>query len=337
MYPPNFLKSCPAFIRAPIAGIIHFGVIKLSINFGTKVVTGPFNIQSYLLMHTIGTAFSESMKKIGNWTKNTFRRSGQADSSFLKKFVLKLVVGFNHVTTLFDRVYCYVIGKIFFGEIHRSEDAAKLSPRELCMSEIWRKLFWEHIKEQFLYIGSWEIGRRGAEMLLKTTILTFMPATKVVYTAFFCLTYYKKVDDFRKNVYEEQKDEIGIIFTHPDKMINRQIKHLCNMMNEKVEKEKAVREARNLYAQIHPDFDPVSLGSLNIDRQVEIIESLSNEFKEVTHEFELRWKYYSSVEIDDLNVNADFYKSIYKRYLKERENPEDLVRFKVDLTSFFTK
>ncbi len=312
---PTYIKIPAAYIRAailcvkvPVGAAVNYGAVKLATKYGTTAAAGVLNYRSYLLMHTIGAVFTEIMKTAGDYFEQTFNRQPEKSSSFLKKFIWKVITVFDFVVNKIDRIYCFIIKQIF-GEIHTFQEAAKLPNRKLCMSEIFRKVMTEHVKDQFLYIGSWEIGRRGTELLLKTTITTLMPCTKLVYTGIFFVTWYAKVHALRLKVYEEQKEEIDLYFKEPEALINEHVASFLQTLTNHQE------------------------DALRISKQVEDLKSLSQEFVELVDAFEIEWQFYNSEEIDDLNDRAAFYQSICTQY--ERCNtPESLEVFKNDLNEY---
>lgn len=212
-------------LAAPILGSIHYGTVRLLINYGLKAATSSLNIYSYVLMHTIGNLFIVAIEKLTKQFQKNAGKPKSGQESGLKMYVMKVV----KLPLLAAKKADYIYSRVF--NIHTAKEAAKLRPRELSLTETLRKLFIEHIIEQAAFILSWEIGRHGAELLLKAKILAIIPSTLILfklsipfYVVFFFSRFVVRFNSFRDSLLEEQKKELKAAFDPQKEIINA--KHL---------------------------------------------------------------------------------------------------------------
>lgn len=252
--------------KAPFFGAIHWGAMRVAV---IRTTTTALSFKSYVLMHVIGTTASEGVKALGNLAHKVVGDREATDKSIVRKCVWTVIEVPLFVAETVDLAY----SKVF--HIHTLAEAKKMQPRELCMTEVMREVFLKHVGEQFLYIFSWEIGKRGAELLLKNTILTFMPSTKTIYAMNFVFKYVMSVVNFRAEVLKEQKEELKEIFEATETIIEYYNK---------------------LGSNVDEDF--------NIDTYSFTVNLFE---KEVNNAIDI-WKYYPSSDLDELTLLVDRYK-----------------------------
>jgi len=336
MYPIKFINDVPLVIRAPLAAVGHYGLIKLAIKHGALTAAGVIDFQSYLLLHTVGAVFEKSIKLIGTLFCLIYRNTMEKKQTLLKRVFTLMTAVSNKITRTIDKVYCYAIKKTF-GPIHTAEEAAKLPDRKLCWSEIFRKVFAEVLTKQFLCLGSWEIGRRSVKILLNNTLTFFIPMAKVYdfgyFFGSFCISYLQKINALRSVVYTEQTQEIKDYFDEPIALIDEQIKEIFKTLNQEVQQNKQIEKQKNLYQKIDINFQNRYKTVLTLEQQIKLLNSLSTEFKEIVDDFEVEWQYYNSSKIDALNKKAAFYESISKQFYA-CQNEEQREKFKEDLNTY---
>ncbi len=199
---------------APFLAAMHYGAVRLLVDYGVKAAASPLNFQSYLLMHVIGSAFAVAAEELGKLAKKMVGKQDSCQESLFRQCAWTIIKVPLQAAKKVDQLY----SKVF--NIHTAQEVEEeMEPHELCWTEIMRKLFLEHVIEQALYISSWELGKRGAELLLKSTIVTIIPGSIPIfnlgipfYGIFFVTMYSKKVQSFRLTVLNEQKAKLKALF-----------------------------------------------------------------------------------------------------------------------------
>ncbi len=94
---PNLSKLGVISVESFLGGSMHYGAIRLAVYSGLKVAKAPLNIQSYILMHTIGNVFAEGVKA------SSLSKKISLFHQFCPAFYLKLSIHvFDVVTNAVD-------------------------------------------------------------------------------------------------------------------------------------------------------------------------------------------------------------------------------------------
>lgn len=289
--------NAPVFTRllnAPIAGTAHYYLMRFSIYMGARVAETPLDLSSYVLMHTIGTVFAESVKGLCNLGMYALGDSKEENKPFLRKCAWGLIGIPQYGAKKVDLVYSYVFG------IRTGEEADKVPDRELWTTEIVRKVFFDTILEMTLYISSWEIGKRAAELLLKCTILTFMPSTAKIYTFHFIYRLAMKVMEFKGKVLVEQEAHMHPIFDDKVSMIEEHFQALKKYTKKKeLGTPEFEKQITLLYTKISDDTMTEGV-ELNEMQRLLVVQSLYAEFANTVVNFEDYWIKFPSNNIDSL-------------------------------------
>lgn len=334
MYPGIIQSDHSTFrelVSAPFLGGLHYGALRFSAYLSTKLgsvaAEGPSSLESYLLMHSIGTAFNVTVRTICNLANRLLGPRELSETGILRRVTWKLIAVLETVQRKVDQLYSWIF------RIRTADEAAKLPDRELYLTEIMRKLFVQHVKEQIMFISSWEVGRRGAEALLKCTIKTFLPSTIKTYVFSFIFRFISKIGSFRSRLVDEQKAEIKVICKKPIKLYNRLTEHVMAERNARSgiceepaqtdeESAKANEEIlRNFYCKINECELPADR-PLTIDQKTAVLLSMFTEIQSQLSDFEQRWEKYPSAEIDQLK---EFVEKNRNKFLEEQQTERELI------------
>lgn len=201
---------------APILGGLHYGSIRLIYHF--KDLTSPLSCGSYICMHTIGNFFVASTKPFMDSLKELNKGLEKRHDSFLRQCIWTLIRTPVQTIKIVDRIY----SKIF--RILTWEEAEKqLERHELSLTESLRKLFVEHVIEHALFLSSWEVGKWGAEFLLKKTIIPLIPGSFSLsfYISYLVLGFFPRIGNFRDTLADEQKKKFKALFDPLKDLLNQ--------------------------------------------------------------------------------------------------------------------
>lgn len=287
---PLWYNNLNPFVKAPINGVLHYGLVKAAMKYGVKAVTVTINIESYILLHVIKTIFEESVKALKSCSKKVFFYFNTEDS-FLYGFTCVLASNCNALVEKIDQVYCFTLG-IVFGKIRTAKETAGLPDRDLCINEIARNIFAQHVNDYLIDVGGWEIGRRGAQILLNSTIVTLTPCTPLMYSFLFFVNYVGKLQARLDVIQKEQTAEIEKTFRDIKTQIKDQIIKISNVL-----------ENNHLDKQTLQD-------------EISILTPMCEKFEKLLDTFEEKWQNHLSAETENLNQYLEYYKDIFNRHAK---------------------
>lgn len=282
---PQVIRNIPEpvqrLILAPAVGAVygaaHYGIMLAHHGIRNRIlghaVTASFNIPSYVLMHVIGNTFGEYAKVLIDYAQKLVGSRENSKNSYLRQFTWKIIDIPLSAAKKVDQVYSKIL------KIRTAEETEKLTPRELWLFEVLRLVFIKHVVDQIFYISAWELGRRGAEMLLNSTIVMIMPSSSLAYAVGFVAGFLIKSIDFIKQVRMEQKAELDEKFTEPQTKINDDYIQLKKDIKERL------CSIENIFQR-----------SIKIRKKIADLDVSRLEFKK-------RWKCYPS---DDINALKDF-------------------------------
>lgn len=302
-------------------GAIHGYAITFAVAKGFKIATAPISIPAYMLVHLIKNAVTFSVDAGFKWGENYISGSEnpvqQRDASILRKFTWKVAGVGESVLKKVDGVYSWTFG------IHTAEQAKNLPNTQLYTTELIRKLFWLHVKEQITYFCSWEIGIRGSQLLLKCTILTFAPSTVKIYALRFLGSLSIKVYMAHKMAEVEQQqylqEKLPLLFQPAIEGIREHYQALELYCQKGVEgSEEFERQLMDLFIEKNAGLDSSELSiedreellqtRLNKSERIRLFEQILDDFKNQVFAVESDWQCYSTDLLKD--TVGQYYKFI---------------------------